>query len=65
MAFEIRILVDDAGHVNVNGPLQNLPLMYGVLELAKDAVREYARKQAENLVQPATIIPFMPPGGNS
>lgn len=57
MPIQITITVDDAGHTSINGPIDNKILTYGILEVAKEAVATYHRKKAENLVQPATIMP--------
>jgi hypothetical protein len=40
----IEMLED--GRIQVHGPIENKLLCYGLLELAKDAVREYADKKA-------------------
>jgi len=49
------------GSISVNGPIGDKVLAYGMLEAAKDAIREYNVAQ-QRLVQPATVIPF--PAGN-
>jgi len=50
------------GSISVNGPIGDKVLAYGMLEAAKDAIREYNVAQ-QRLVQPATVIPF--PSGNA
>jgi hypothetical protein len=52
----ITILPD--GRVNVHGPIENKFLCYGMLESAKDAIREY--KPA--LVQTAAAVPDIKAG---
>lgn len=64
MAFQIVISVSDQGAVNVAGPgevLGNKVLAYGVLELAKDAIRNV---QAEvPRIVPAAFVPPPPANG--
>ena len=48
------------GHpVQVNGPINDKMLCYALLELARDAIREYndALAQKSRLVQPVAITP--------
>ncbi len=42
------------GNVNVNGPIQDKIFCYGVLELAKDAIRRY---NPNRIVAPALELP--------
>ena len=49
----ITITIDERGQINVNGPIENRMLCFGLLEIAKDVVRE-ACANAEKRVQPAT-----------
>ena len=44
----IEMLPD--GRVNVNGPIGNKTLCYGMLEAAKDAIRDYVAKNASPIV---------------
>lgn len=39
--FKLSISVHDDGSVNLSGPLENKVLCMGILECAKDAVREF------------------------
>jgi hypothetical protein len=57
MPVEIKILMDDAGRIGVSGPLENTLLCYGLLKAGEIALQDHYRKQAERLVQPATIVP--------
>lgn len=50
---QIIITLNHKGEVFVNGPLNNLMLMHGMLETAKDVARTKAAEMA-NRVQPAT-----------
>jgi len=44
------------GQVSVSGPIQNKILCYGLLEAAKDAVRDYVAKN-QNRITLATPVP--------
>jgi hypothetical protein len=52
---QITVTMTDDGKVNVNGPMENKILAYGLLEVGKEVVRAFNDQQAK-LVQPA------PPG---
>lgn len=54
--IEITITMGDDGNVNVKGPLGDRRMMYALLEIAKDIVRDMANK-SQNLIQPANIMP--------
>ncbi len=56
MGIQVTITMDDNGQVNVNGPLDNRVLLYGLLETAKDVVQKFNEDNARR-VQPATIMP--------
>jgi hypothetical protein len=51
----IRLLVN--GQLQIHGPLQNKALVYGMLECAKDVVREIGAKHEQPLVAPVTLMP--------
>ena len=51
--IEFKIVVDDAGRVQISGPLDNLVQCYGLLEVAKDTVRAHALAQANRTIVPA------------
>ena len=55
MAIILTITMDDAGSINVNGPIDNVILAYGLLEAAHEAIAEHNRKNANRIVQPATF----------
>lgn len=40
------------GSINVNGPIKNKHLCYGLLECAKDAIREYVANNKSDIVVP-------------
>ncbi len=43
----LEITLDDAGRVNVSGPLNDAILCHGLLQLAADNLREYQARQKE------------------
>jgi hypothetical protein len=52
-------LETESGHLKVTGPLQMKTLCYGMLETAKDQVREFherAKKEAETNVEPVRLF---------
>lgn len=51
---ELRIVVDDAGHMNVTGPLHNIITCYGMLEMARDVIQAHAAAQAKRTIAPAS-----------
>jgi hypothetical protein len=48
--MEIVITMDEAGRVSVNGPLENKILCFGLLEVAKEAIKDFEAPK----VKPAT-----------
>jgi len=49
-----------SGAVNVQGPVENALVCYGMLEAAKDAVRYHAMQRAQGQrILPATAVPFL------
>ena len=61
IATLVLTLNQRTGGIQVNGPIDNKFLCYGILEVAKDAIRDYvAQKRAEIAAQeivPAFTIP--------
>ena len=51
--MRLTISVDANGGMKVEGPLENKVVCYGLLEAAKDVVREYKPR----MVQPASAVP--------
>ena len=41
MAVELKITMDDAGNVGVNGPMDNLILCYGLLEIGRQSIQRH------------------------
>jgi hypothetical protein len=48
----LEITLDDAGGVNVSGSISNKVFAYGLLELAKEAIKAH-NDQASRLVRPS------------
>jgi len=48
-----------SGAVNVQGPVENGIVCYGMLEAAKDAIRNFAAQRAQRAILPATAMPFL------
>ena len=61
MPITLTITLDEAGGIGLSGPVSNTILCYGLLELAKDAIREY-NKENQTLVKPAPGPLLFPPG---
>ncbi len=59
MAVELKISMDDTGNVGVNGPIDNLILCYGLLEIARQSIQKNHDTKASNLIQPANGM-FLP-----
>jgi hypothetical protein len=61
--IQVIITMDETtGQVNVNGPLANKFLIYGMLEMARDAIRDWNKSQESRIV-PATTVPMVPRNG--
>jgi hypothetical protein len=59
----IQITVD--GQIQVHGPIQDKMLCYGLLECARDAIREFDAKAAQSkIVQARPADPFLMRGHN-
>jgi hypothetical protein len=43
------------GALNVNGPIQNALLCYGMLETAKDVIRQLVKDNQSSIVRPSGI----------
>ena len=58
--IELHITFDQqTGNVQVTGPLPNKILCYGMLDMAKDVIREFKGQAAPEL----TIARMIPPNG--
>lgn len=56
MNIQLVIEMTPDGKVGVIGPLQNKVLCYGLLEIAKEVIRE-AGAVAERRVEPVAVMP--------
>ena len=54
---EIIVRLMANGQIQINGPLTNKMLIYGMLECAKDAVRELGIKAEQSIITPVTLMP--------
>jgi hypothetical protein len=48
---QIVITLDDSGTVAVNGPIDQVLMCYGLLEMAKDSIRKHVEEKARRVVQ--------------
>lgn len=64
MRAQLVITLQDDGQVGIQGPLSDPILCYGLLELAKDALRRFSQ-EPKPLIQPvaANVIPMPRNGG--
>ena len=53
----IQILLLPDGSISVNGPVADVTLMFGLLERAKDAVRDWHAQQARSSI---SVVPALP-----
>ena len=51
----LTITLDATGNVQVNGPIENLVLFYGMLELARDAIFKHHLQKDQRIV-PASML---------
>jgi hypothetical protein len=49
---------EENGQVDVSGPIGNKMLSYGMLEMARDAIKKFSEDQAKSAIVPARMIPF-------
>ncbi len=59
MKAQLIITIEDDGSCNVNGPIKEKMIAYGMLEAAKDAIQEFHQNKAKSQIQlvPAGAIP--------
>lgn len=55
--IQIIITINDMGQMNVQGPVEQVMNMLGILEMAKVLVLKHS-EQSQKLIQPAAAIPF-------
>ncbi len=53
---KLTITMSPNGEVRVHGPIDNGLLCYGLLEVAKDVVRDHIKKKAESGIVPVQIL---------
>lgn len=53
---KLTITMSPNGGVQVQGPIDNGLLCFGLLEVAKDVIREHIRKKAESGIVPVQIV---------
>lgn len=62
MALKLTLTLHDDGQLQLDGPLHDKILCFGLLEVAKDAIRSH---QAKPRVQPVSVIPSLPLNGRT
>lgn len=55
IAAQLVIALNDDGTVGVNGPIENRMLVFGMMELAKDAINQHAKDSQKRILE-------VPPG---
>lgn len=55
--MKLIIEIDPNGQVNLTGPLHDTILVYGMLESAKDALREFKARGQQQRVLPVPALP--------
>ena len=53
---KLTITMSPSGAISVTGPIDNGLLCFGLLEVAKDVVREHIKKKAESGIVPVQIL---------
>ena len=53
---KLTITMSPNGAVSVTGPIDNGLICYGLLEVAKDVVRDHIKKKAESGIVPVQIL---------
>lgn len=48
---QLIITLDDTGTVSVNGPIDQVLMCYGLLDMAKDSIRNHVEQKAKKMVQ--------------
>mgnify|MGYP001585277815 CR=1 FL=1 len=64
MTGELLIRLEDDGRIQVQGPLPNKVLCYGLLELAKDIVRAHQGRAGSSLLVPEVRLQRSRQGDN-
>lgn len=58
---QLTIAIDDAGHVSVNGPIDNIAFCYGIIEVAKDVIRKHNESKRIQPAKPGELVEFGAP----
>ena len=46
MKMQLLIMMDEAGNIGIEGPIEQKMLCYGLLDCARDAIKDYNDKAA-------------------
>lgn len=49
---QLVITIAEGGKINVTGPIDDPILAYGMLEVARDVIRDYNAEQQQRIVRP-------------
>jgi hypothetical protein len=58
--IEIKIIVNDAGQLNVSGNIQDRVQAFGLLEIGRQVLCEHYKAIDSRLVQPASALDIPP-----
>lgn len=58
MPLTLTITLSESGQVSVNGPLDQLMLCYGMLELAKDVIKAHQASKAVAVPSNGDVVAF-------
>jgi hypothetical protein len=50
MAAQLVITINDGGKINVTGPIDDPVLAYGMLEVARDCIRDFNDEQNRRII---------------
>ncbi len=53
---KLTITMSPSGAIQVHGPIDNGLLCFGLLEVAKDVIRDHIKKKAESGIVPVQIV---------
>lgn len=58
---ELKITLTQAGQIQIEGPIDNKMLCYGMMECARDAIKEFTDQKAKSPIVPANgVLPDHP-----
>lgn len=64
MKVQLIITINDDDTISLNGPLQNKSLCYGMLECARDVVKDFGDAQDKGQLIVPLRMPLPPTPGN-